>query len=280
MPNRSNHIIFNKYALPSTDFPVFYQDWVQEYQAQNILHYHDCLEIGLCTEGMGTEMIGNQVYPFSSNCISVIPAYCIHDSQIPMKIYEKGSVWKFIFVSPEAFGISVRDFGGFLTDNAQLVSLFHLMYQELSQKPYNYKEAFRSLLTCFLLHVDRFIPPEDYNKSLPLPPELNSIMQYIHSSYHESISVSILAQKYHMSVSSLSRLFKRYLNVSPLTYIQEIRLATAVNLVRNTNLSVLDISVAVGYDSLSSFNRAFRNKYHMSPRAMRQDLQASHVPNS
>lgn len=279
MQNHRDYIKFEGSVPSSSDFPAQHMEWIQKYQSQNILHYHDSLEIGLCTEGIGTEMIGNQVYPFSSNCISVIPAYCIHDSQIPMKIYDKGSVWKFIFVRLESLGISCKEFNGFLTDNEHLVSLFHLMYYELEQKPYDYEEVFRSLLNCFLVHVNRSMTQDNCSNSLPLPRELESIVQFIHSSYNDDISVATLARKYHLSESSLNRMFKRYFNVSPLTYIQDIRLTTAVNLVRNTNLSILEIASAVGYDTLSSFNRAFRKKYQISPRTMRHKLQTSHETN-
>lgn len=83
------------------------------------------------------------------NSITVIPVNCVHASHIPMKIGEKGSVWKFIFVSPEKEGISYEDFCGFLTDNSELITLFHLMYNELEHKPHNYKVVFQSLLSIF-----------------------------------------------------------------------------------------------------------------------------------
>jgi len=42
-------------------------------------------------------------------------------------------------------------------------------------------------------------------------------------------------------------------------------------LLQSTNLSVLTVATSVGYNSLSSFNRAFQKKYRMTPRAMRQN---------
>ena len=69
-----------EYKTLPKDFPAICQPYVQEYQPNNELHYHNCLEIGFCVEGNGTEMRGNQIYSFKNNNISVIQSNCIHEN--------------------------------------------------------------------------------------------------------------------------------------------------------------------------------------------------------
>lgn len=264
-----NSSLFVSYKLPE-DFPARCRSYVQKYQPNNMLHYHDCLEIGLCTEGSGAEMIDDQIYSINRNNLTVIQANCIHDSHIPMRIDETGSVWKFIFVSPEKLGIPYEDFGGFVSDNSSLIQLFHLMYNELENKPNGYQNVFISLLTVFLIYAKRMAPSKSFMIKHGLPDQITHAIQRIHFSYSEPISIAQLAKDCHMSVSSLNRMFKLYFNVSPLSYINNVRLTAAVHLLQNTNYPIVSIASSVGFETLSSFNRAFKKKYNETPSSMRQ----------
>lgn len=263
--------LFADYKTFPKDVPAFCQIYVQKHNPDNLLHYHNCIEIGLCLEGSGTQLIGTQLYPFKENTVSVIQPDCIHDAHIPVKINEKGSVWKYLFVNPEDVGIPCDDFGGFLTDYDELVPLFHLMYNELEQKPLNYQAAFQALLSCFFIYAQRAAPSSEQVIPHRLPMELAKALQLIHSSYSEPLSVSGIAKQCNLSDSSLNRMFQAHFHISPLTYLHNVRLAAAEHLLQSTNLSVLTVATSVGYNSLSSFNRAFQKKYRMSPRAMRQN---------
>ena len=48
-------------------------------------------------------------------------------------------------------------------------------------------------------------------------------------------------------------------------YIVNLRLEKAVELFKEGNTSILDISLSVGFHNLSYFHRAFKKKYHMTP---------------
>jgi len=256
-------------TLPK-DFSASCQEYIQIYRPDNELHYHNCLEIGLCLEGSGTQMIANQIYAVKKDSIFVIPANCIHDSHIPMKINEKGSVWQYIFVDLEKIGVTYENFVGFSVDDSELVPLFHLMYHELEQKPHNYQSAFLSLLSCFLIYAKRIAPSNLNLDSQELPSELTHALHSIHSSYDQPFSISKLAKECNVSSSSLNRMFQAHFNASPLTYLHRVRLAAAEHMIKNTNVPILTISSSVGFTSLSSFNRAFKKRYNMSPRDMRQ----------
>ena len=58
---------------------------------------------------------------------------------------------------------------------------------------------------------------------------------------------------------------------SPLEYIHRLRINRACDLLLSTNDSILDISLAVGFDSVSSFNRQFIQATGLAPSKWRKE---------
>ncbi len=258
------------------NFPVYHMDYIQEYHAQEKIHYHDCMEIGYCVQGNGTLMINNQIFPFSSNCITVIQRNCLHEAHVLLESRNEINTWQYIFVDPDLLEVECREFGGFLCEDPQLISLFHMMYHELEKTPENYQSMFAKLLSVFLAYTERIAPftfPIHYGS---LPEEMLYIIQRIHSTYHEAITVPDLARECNMSVSSFCRTFRRFFNMPPLSYVNEVRLNIARHLLQTTDIPILTISIEVGYNSLSSFNRLFHKKYGVTPNNMRKSINCDH----
>ena len=56
-------------------------------------------------------------------------------------------------------------------------------------------------------------------------------------------------------------------------YINNVRLEKSVEQFEHGNTSILDVSLSVGFRNLSYFHRAFKKKYHMTPRSFIQKLE-------
>lgn len=63
------------------------------------------------------------------------------------------------------------------------------------------------------------------------------------------------------------------MHISPLDFVNHTRISNACNLLQSTEDSILDISEAVGFHSVSSFNRCFIKIMQMSPREYRKTTQ-------
>jgi len=63
----------------------------------------------------------------------------------------------------------------------------------------------------------------------------------------------------------LCRVFKKYLNTTPTNHLNKIRLNYAENLLLNSDLSILDICLETGFNSLSHFYKLFDIRYGMTP---------------
>lgn len=68
----------------------------------------------------------------------------------------------------------------------------------------------------------------------------------------------------------LRRVFTAEFNVSPIQYLQTLRLLLAKNLLTSTRLSVLDVAMSAGFGSLRRFNELFKKEYRLSPAALRK----------
>ena len=62
------------------------------------------------------------------------------------------------------------------------------------------------------------------------------------------------------------RFFKKYIGVSCLEYIKNLRLEKAASRLAQGGRSVLDVSMSCGFSNLSYFYREFKKKYGMTPK--------------
>ncbi|MDN0085318.1 GlxA family transcriptional regulator [Crenobacter sp. SG2305] len=87
-------------------------------------------------------------------------------------------------------------------------------------------------------------------------------------------SLEQLATDLGMSLRHLERLFKRYLSTTPAQYYIDLRLRRARELLLQTNMSVMEVTVACGFLSSSHFCKSYRSLFGYPPSRERQrDLQ-------
>ena len=98
---------------------------------------------------------------------------------------------------------------------------------------------------------------------------LREMMAFVGENYQEDITVDALAREGNVSRSKCTRLFRDYLQQSPIEYVQNYRLERSVVLLRTTNASLSEVARKCGFNQQSYFNRLFMRKFHMTPKQMR-----------
>ncbi|WP_412562410.1 GlxA family transcriptional regulator [Thalassobius sp. MITS945101] len=86
----------------------------------------------------------------------------------------------------------------------------------------------------------------------------------------DPLSMDDIADRLGVSRRQVERLFKRYLNQSPISYYNDLRLSRAYGMLNETDLTVTEIAAATGFRSSSHMARVFREKYGSSPNAHRK----------
>lgn len=95
---------------------------------------------------------------------------------------------------------------------------------------------------------------------------LKRAISFIRFNYHKDISINDVAIQADISERYLRSLFSQYLNISPLDYLNQIRINKSIELLRNTELSVKEICFQCGFQSPQYFSRIFKQQTGVSPR--------------
>ncbi|MFD2331728.1 response regulator [Cohnella sp. GCM10020058] len=100
---------------------------------------------------------------------------------------------------------------------------------------------------------------------------IEEVLHIIHRDYKQDIGLESLAEKVYLSPGYLSHLFKNETGTSIVKYITAYRLKRASELLRRTNMKIIDISSEVGYTNFSYFCTIFRNYYGATPTQYREE---------
>ena len=104
------------------------------------------------------------------------------------------------------------------------------------------------------------------------PVEIWKARSFIHAQGDERLSLKRVAQTANISPNYLSEKFKRVTGENFVAYINRRRVQKACDLLLNPELRISEIAFAVGFQSLSQFNRVFKKLTQQSPTELRAAL--------
>ena len=97
-------------------------------------------------------------------------------------------------------------------------------------------------------------------------PKLLEVVALMEANLEETISLDELADYVCLSRRQLERLFQKYLHCSPSRYYLHLRLTRARQLLKQTNLSIIEVATACGFISTPHFSKCYRNSFNIPPR--------------
>lgn len=95
--------------------------------------------------------------------------------------------------------------------------------------------------------------------------KLGMALQIMENNLEDPLRPDEIAEVIQLSTRQLERLFAKHLGMSPKRHYLQLRLEKARGLLRQTSLSVTDICVACGFQSLSHFSKSYRGTFGLSP---------------
>ncbi|RKN79210.1 helix-turn-helix domain-containing protein [Paenibacillus ginsengarvi] len=100
---------------------------------------------------------------------------------------------------------------------------------------------------------------------------IDKITRFIRDNYmHGDMSLNYLSERFRLSVSHLSKMFKDYTGGNFIDYLMEIRICKSKELLAETNGKIRDIAEAVGYANVNSFTRIFKKMTGLTPSEYRE----------
>ncbi len=124
----------------------------------------------------------------------------------------------------------------------------------------------------FLLFADIFTKQswieheEATQKELTKTELLKKVLQYIDQHYKQKLTVLELASQVQMSEGHFNRFFKSLVRMTPMEYINTIRINKACTLLQKSDRKMLDIAMDVGIQNQSYFIRLFKKQKGCTPR--------------
>ena len=103
---------------------------------------------------------------------------------------------------------------------------------------------------------------------------VHEVHEYLLQHMEERITIEELARIFHINTTTLKAVFKSVYGNSLAAHIKEHRMERAAELLRSTDLSILEIAGRVGYDSQSKFTAAFKSAYQVLPKEYRKAVSA------
>ncbi len=101
---------------------------------------------------------------------------------------------------------------------------------------------------------------------------LNRAIMYIHQNFAEKLELEQLAEIAYCTPSHLSHLFKQYLDMTAIAYINKLRINKAVQML-NEGVSVQETAFSVGYSSLNNFYKYFKLYMDETPASFQKNKQ-------
>lgn len=244
-----------------------------------LLHnHHDRLELLFIRTGFGSYFVDDEQYPIRKGDLIITNAGVVHD-EIPeynhhLSMLSVGVDNVFINGLPKNHLISDKvqpvlnvnkDFELF---NTMFQSIFEALAPQNEKPPEITQHLTRALLSLTLYSFKKHGQVRTLNEKSDST-LLRDIKNYIDEYYYENLSIPAISDKFYISQSYLSHLFKRKLGYSPMQYIARRKIGEAQTMLIFTDKSITEIAFAVGYDNLSHFNVQFKKHVGLPPLAYR-----------
>lgn len=99
---------------------------------------------------------------------------------------------------------------------------------------------------------------------------ITSALRYIHRNYQNKLSLQEVSEELHVNSSYFSALFRQEISMTFTDYLNQLRIGQACHLLSDTEMSIMEIAAAVGFDDQSYFTRVFRKYKGITPHAYRK----------
>ena len=252
-----------------------------------VRHFHNLLEIGICRAGKGNICLENQKIPYSKGTVMIIPknvSHCFDNT-----FYEQ-SQWEYIFVDPDEFLRESSKFGKRDIDKYvniiekhtiiradQEVRLFvrelDCLMDQIRMQEYGYKNCVKGLLITLFMEIVKMCLEEECMQSVSVHQvglmesgKLKLAIEFVEDHFEENIKISDIAEAAFISESYLRKLFTQNYHMSPLQYVNLIRVNKACTLLGKKGFNIGEVARKVGFENTSTFIMNFKKVMGETPK--------------
>ncbi len=254
--------------------------WKQVYGENiNNLHFHNLLEIGYCHYGTGDLVIEEDMHRFDAQMVSCIPANFLHVTRSDQEVV---AYWEYIYIDPKELlkrsnrtpqeirnileTVNDRAFFVQAQEHPAFATLVRTLLEEFRHKGEYHQECIWGIAYALVFEIARFNDKNEAHTQIRNGTlQLERAIDYVEKNYSNNFRIADLAQVCHMSETHFRRVFQEKMNMTPIEYVNFVRIRKACELIDKTDISMEEVAQKVGFVTPSTFNRNFRRIVGTSP---------------
>ena len=255
-----------------------------------VSHWHDDLEFILILEGQMSYDVNGQKIPLQAGEGIFVNSRCFHYGYSDT---HAECLFICILLSPLLVSVNTYFIQNCLNP---LIQNIHFPYQKLapaiqwqnsilSDLEMLYEDNKDNIQPFLILeksvHIFRllfenmnFFPDHDNNTEDILA--LTAMIGYVQKKYTQKILLKDISSAGNCCKTKCTSLFQKYLNTSPIIYLNRYRLEKSIFLLRNTAMSITEIAYTCGFSNTSYFCELFHKYYNTSPGRFRSGTTMQH----
>ena len=152
---------------------------------------------------------------------------------------------------------------------AHVEQLAEEMELECDDENAGYEVALRAKLLELMVYLSRAYTTSDTTEAHALL-RVGNVIGALENRFSEDWKLEDLLKMAHMSRSNLMRVFRKATGQTPIEYLIRLRIQRAMELLRNSDLTITEIALEVGFNDSNYFTRQFRRALGQSPRSFRR----------
>ncbi|MBP1533804.1 MAG: helix-turn-helix domain-containing protein [Ruminococcus sp.] len=249
------------------------------------VHWHNAIEIIMPLTNPFTAVCDGKVFDLKERDILIIPAGTLHTLKAQPgrrlimlfdnrsistnpALYDLYSVLKSPLLINDEFDEELRSSLG------NLIKEIYTLYSNFSVVTEVY--IYIKLLTLLARIKENQINAVKYDDEKYLE-KFGTIIKYIEQNYMYNITLDDLAKMAGYSKYHFSRIFKKYSRTTFISFLNHRRIKAAEMLLLDENISVTEAAMQVGFSSLTTFNRVFREIKGCTPTEFRKLYKITNV---
>jgi AraC family L-rhamnose operon regulatory protein RhaS len=258
-------------------------------------HLHEFVELVYVDSGCGEHLYKGNRFPVSKGDLFVIPPYAEHDYRVigdaPLDVYNilflpsflvselkvLSQVTPFVqFFYVEPFMKQNPDFESHLklsrSEAEEVKQRLDRIVREFRDKALGYRITVKALLIELLVWLSRRYEPVTAGPPFQTRDSeaIRKLCEFLDTHYAEPLQLEQVCRMCGMSQSAFTAKFKEVTGKTFTGYRNELRIQSALELLRGTDEKVIHIAERVGIGDSSYFNKLFREQIGISPRDYRR----------
>ncbi len=252
--------------------------WIARYDydasLSGVPHTHDYTQLVYIIDGEGEILISQAHNHIKKHQLLFIPKGVEHNIESIPNFLKTYNI-KFRMCS-QLILEKTKTIPPLVTTPASFLADFTNIHSTALEKPLYYREKCQLMITQLLIDIISFVESNSMPTDKRLSPKTQHsprtqiLLDYLHSHYFTPITTHSIENVCFYSYRHVSSFFKKEVGVSPLSYLERLRIEKSQELLKHSEMTIKKVATQVGFRSVHYFTHVFRKRCGIPPATWRE----------